>query len=59
MKLLETMDSQNYSRLKTAVKLHIDQIMRTRNFRVWNEVVERGAVTKSSKEKKAYVERKV
>ena len=24
----------NYSRLKTAVKLHIDQMMRTRNFRV-------------------------
>ena len=36
-------------RLKTSVKLHIDQMMRTRNFRVRNEVVERGAVTKSSK----------
>ena len=32
----------NYLRLKTYVKLHIlDQIMRTRNFRVRNEVVER------------------
>ena len=47
------------SRLKTSVKLHIDQMMRTGNFRVWNEVVERGAVTKSQKGKKAHVERKV
>ena len=44
-------------RLKTSVKLHIDQMMRTRNFRVWSEVVERGSV--SQKGKKAYVERKV
>ena len=38
-----------YLRLKTSVKLHFDQTMRTRNFRVWTEVVERGAVTKSQK----------
>ena len=50
---------RSYVRLKTSVKLHIDQMMRTRNFRVWNEVVERGAVTKSQKGKKAYVGRKV
>ena len=49
----------NYVRLKTAVKLHIDQMMRTRNFRVRSDVVERGAVTKSEKGKKANVERKV
>ena len=49
----------NYSQLKTVVKLHIDQMMRTRNFRVRNDVVERGSVTKSQKGKKAYVERKV
>ena len=49
----------NYSQLKTAVKLHIDQTMRTRNFRVRSDVVERGSVTKSQKRKKAYVERKV
>ena len=48
-----------YLRLKTSVKHHIDQMMRTRNFRVWNEVVERGSVTKSQKGKKAYVRRKV
>ena len=47
----------NYLKLKTAVKLHIDQLMRTRNFRVRNDVVERGSVTKSQKGKKAYVER--
>ena len=37
----------SYSRLKTSLRLHIDQMMRTQNFRVRNEVVERGAVTKS------------
>ena len=47
-----------YLRLKTAVKLHIDQIMRNRNFRVRKDDVERGSVTKSQKGKKAYVERK-
>ena len=49
----------SYLRLKTSVKLHIDQMMGTRNFRVWNEVVERGSATKSHKGKKACVERKV
>ena len=37
----------NYSQLKPAVTLHTDQMMRTGNFRVRNEVVERGAVTQS------------
>ena len=45
--------------LKTSVRLRIDQVMRTQNFRVQNEVVERGAVTKNQKGKKAYVARKV
>ena len=49
----------NYSQLKTAVKLRIDQMMRTRNFRVRNDVAEGGSVTKSQKGKKDYVERKV
>ena len=49
----------SHSRLKTSERPHIDQMMRTRNFRVRSEVVERGAVTKSHKGKKAYVERKV
>ena len=42
----------SYLRLKTSVELHIDQMMRNRNFRVWSEVVVRGAVTKSEKRKK-------
>ena len=47
------------SRLRTSVRVHIDPTMRTRNFRVRNEVVERGSVTKSQKGKEAFVERKV
>ena len=43
----------NYSRLKTSVRLHIHQTMRTRHFRVRNEIVERRAVTKSQKRRKA------
>ena len=49
----------SYSRLKISVRRHIDQMKRTQNFRVRSEVVERGAVTKGQKGKKAYVERKV
>ena len=43
----------SYLRLKTSVELQIDQTMRTQTFRVRNEVVERGAVTKSSKRKES------
>ena len=39
----------SYQRLKVSVRLHIDQTMRLRNFRVRNEIVERGAVTRSQK----------
>ena len=49
----------SYSRLKTSVRLCIDQKMRTRNFRARSEVIDRGAVTRSQKGKKANVERKV
>ena len=48
-----------YQQLKTAVKRRIDQMMRTRNFRIRNDVVERGSDTKSHKGNKACVERKV
>ena len=41
------------------MRLHVDQTMRTRNFRAWNETVERGAITKGRKGKKVYVEEKV
>ena len=43
----------NYSQKKTAVKLHVGQMMITRNFRVWIDVVQRGSVTKNQKGKKA------
>ena len=49
----------SYLRLKTFGKLEIDQMMRTRNSRVRKEVVERGAVFKSQKGKKANVDRNV
>ena len=42
----------NYQQLKTSVKLHFDQMMRTRNLRVRNNVVERGSVTKCQRERK-------
>ena len=32
-------EQPSYSRLKTAVRLPLDQAIRARNFRVWNEVV--------------------
>ena len=47
------------SRLMTSVIIHIGQTMRNKNFKIQNEVVERGAVTKSCKGKKPFVERKV
>ena len=56
-KQLETTDSRIFQLLKTAVKLHVDQMMRTRNFRVGNDVVERGSVTMSQTGKKANVEK--
>ena len=43
----------NYQQLKPAVKLHFDQMMRNRNFKAWNDVVERGSVTKSQKGNKS------
>ena len=52
-------NQRQYSRLKTAGRLHIDQAMRARNCRARNEIVERGATSKSEEGKKAYVERKV
>ena len=45
----------DYQQLQTVVNHHV----RNRNFRVRNDVVERGSVTKSQKGNKAYVERKV
>ena len=42
----------NYQQLKTSVKLHFDQMMRSRNLRVRNNVVERGSLTKCQRERK-------
>ena len=49
----------NNQQLNTAVKLHIGQMMRNRNFKAQNDIVERGSVTKSQKGNNAYVEREV
>ena len=51
--------TSNYQQSRTAVKLHVDQMMRNRNFEAHNDVVERGSVTKSQKGNKAHVERNV
>ena len=51
--------TSNYQQLETAVKLHIDQIMRNRNFNAWKDIVEKRSVTKSRKGNKVCVERKV
>ena len=47
-------EQTSYSRWKTSVKLHIDQMMRTRNFRARSEVVERGSVPKSQKKERKH-----
>ena len=45
----------NHHQLNTAAKLHNDQMMRNWNFRIRNEVVERGSVTESQKKTKPAV----
>ena len=57
--IIRNNEQPNYSRLKIAVRRHIDQQTRTRNIRARNEIVERGAVTKRPKGRKAVVERTV
>ena len=53
------MGHRTINNYKFAVKLQIDQMMRNRNFRGRNDVVERGSITKSQKGNKAFDERKV
>ena len=48
----------SYSRLKTSVRLFFDQKMRSRNLKARNDMIH-GVVTRSRKDKKANVERKV
>ena len=43
----------SFSRLKTTVRRKTDQTMRTRNFRVRNELAERGTVTKNQKRERS------
>ena len=43
--------------MKTAVKLDIDHMMRNRNFKTRNDVVEKGSFTKSNQRNKACVEK--
>ena len=50
----------SYSRLKkTSVRLFFDQKMRSRNLKARNDMIHGGVVTRSRKENKANVERKV
>ena len=48
----------SYSRLKTSVRLFFDQKMRSRNLKARNDMIH-GVVTRSRKDNKANVERKV
>ena len=47
----------SYQRLKTMVRRHIDQMIRTRNFRARNERIETGVLVKSHNGKNVSVER--
>ena len=55
--IIRNNEQPNYSRLKIAVGRHIHQQLRTRNLRARNEIIERGAVIKRPKGRKAVVER--
>ena len=49
----------SYSRLKTSVRLFFDQKMRSRNLKARNDMIHGGVVTRSRKDNRANVERKV
>ena len=48
----------NYQKLKTMVRRHTDQMIRTRTFKVRNERIETGVLVKTQKGKNVNVERK-
>ena len=52
-------EQPSYSRVKTSVTRHIDQMVWTRNFKALNERIGTGVVTKSQKWTKVSVERQV
>ena len=54
----ETKKQASYSRLKTSVRLFFDQKMRSRKLKARNDMIH-GVVTRSRKDNKANVERKV
>ena len=54
-----TNQQPSYSRLKTSVSRHIDQMVRTRKFKARNERIETGVIIKSQQWRKVSVERKV
>ena len=49
----------NYQRFKKMVNQHIDQTIRTRNFKARNERIETGVLVKSQKGRNVSVERNV
>ena len=49
----------DFHRLRTCVKLHVDQTLRNKNSKIHNEMVRRVAVTKGFKRNKPFVERRV
>ena len=51
--------SPSCQRLRTMVRQHVDQMMRTRNFKAWNERIQTGVVVKSHSGRKVSVERQV
>ena len=57
-KRCETEEQTSYSRLKTSVRLFFDQKMRSRNLKARNDMIH-GVVTRSRKDNKANIERKV
>ena len=52
-------EQPSHSRVKTSVTRHVDQMVRTRNFKARNERIGTGVVTRSQKGTKFSVERKV
>ena len=48
----------SYQRLKTMVRRHIDQMIRTRNFKAQNERIETGVLVNSHKGRNVSVERR-
>ena len=49
----------SYQRFETMVIRHIDQMIRTRNFKARNDRIQTGVLVKSQKREKVRVERKV